>query len=83
MAKILTFLEPPNKKPKNFLNFFVEPIKSIVKPKNPYLDFLVEGCKIPNSIFDEAGDCKGNWSLRNKTGPPRYLKEIIYLLLTG
>jgi hypothetical protein len=66
-----------NKKPKNFLNFFVEPIKSIVKPKNPYLDFLVEGCKIPNSIFDEARDCKGNWSLRNKTGPPRYLRDYI------
>ena len=59
-----------NKKPKNFLNFFV-------KSKNPNLDFLVEGCKIPNSIFDEAGDCKGNWSLRNKTGPPGYLRDYI------
>ena len=66
-----------NKKPKNFLNFFVKPIKSIVKSKNPYLDFLVEGCKIPNSIFDEAGDCKGKWSLRNKTGPPGYLRDYI------
>ena len=65
------------KKPTNFFNTIIKPIQSIINPYYPYLNFLVEGCKIPKYIFDSAGDCQGGWRIGKKTGPPGYLKDYI------
>ena len=44
---------------------------------NPYLEFLVNGCKISLDKFDSKGDCINGWSVGKKSGPPNYLKDYI------
>ena len=48
---------------------------------NPYLEFLVDGCKISLDKFDSKGDCINGWSVGKKSGPPYYLKVNSYLIL--
>ena len=38
-------------------------------------DFLINGCKIPNEMFDPNGDCLGDWQTNRKNGPLGYLKD--------
>ena len=39
------------------------------------LNFLINGCKIPQYFFDNRGNCLGDWQTGRKSGPKGYLKD--------